>query len=183
MATIKIKDLPEANQISDSNLVILEDADTTRKAAGQTLIHYVENHPDINSHFLTRDSLGAAGEAAPLDGTGKLSSDYINFGKAAGTVYEGSEGKKLEDAVASAAESLDTKADASVLNAHTQNTGIHISAEEKAAWNAAKAHADSLHARTDATKTESSAANGSIKINGADTKVYTHPDSGAATGT
>ena len=64
MATIKIKDLPEANQISDSNLVILEDADTTRKAAGQTLIHYVENHPDINSHFLTRDSLGAAGEAA-----------------------------------------------------------------------------------------------------------------------
>ena len=70
-----------------------------------------------------------------------------------------------------------------VLNAHTQNTGIHISAEEKAAWNAAKAHADSLHARTDATKTESSAANGRININGADTKVYTHPDSGAATGT
>ena len=183
MATIKIKDLPEANQISDSDLVILEDADTTRKAAGQTLIHYVGNHPDINNRFLTRDSLGAAGEAAPLDGTGKLSSDYLNFGKAAGTVYEGSEGEKLEDAVASAAESLDTKADASVLNAHTQNTGIHISAEEKAAWNAAKAHADSLHARTDATKTESSAANGSIKINGADTKVYTHPDSGAAAGT
>ena len=183
MATIKIKDLPEANQISDSDLVILEDADTTRKAAGQTLIHYVGNHPDINNRFLTRDSLGAAGEAAPLDGTGKLSSDYLNFGKAAGTVYEGSEGKKLEDAVASAAESLDTKADASVLNAHTQNTGIHVSTEEKAAWNAAKAHADSLHARTDATKTESSAANGSIKINGADTKVYTHPDSGAAAGT
>ena len=183
MATIKIKDLPEANQISDSDLVILEDADTTRKAAGQTLIHYVGNHPDINNRFLNRDSLGAAGEAAPLDGTGKLSSDYLNFGKAAGTVYEGSEGKKLEYAVASAAESLDTKADASVLNAHTQNTGIHISAEEKAAWNAAKAHADSLHARTDATKTESSAANGSIKINGADTKVYTHPDSGAAAGT
>ena len=183
MATIKIKDLPEANQISDSDLVILEDADTTRKAAGQTLIHYVGNHPDINNRFLTRDSLGAAGEAAPLDGTGKLSSDYLNFGKAAGTVYEGSEGEKLEDAVASAAESLDTKADASVLNAHTQNTGLHISAEEKAAWNAAKAHADSLHARTDATKTESSAANGSIKINGADTKVYTHPDSGAAAGT
>ncbi len=45
----------------------------------------------------------------------------------------------------------------------------------RASWDAAKAHADSAHARTDATKTEASANNGYIKINGAETKVYAHP--------
>ena len=45
----------------------------------------------------------------------------------------------------------------------------------RASWDAAKAHADSAHARTDATKTEASANNGYLKINGAETKVYAHP--------
>lgn len=42
-------------------------------------------------------------------------------------------------------------------------------------WNAAKTHADSAHARTDATKVEKSSTNGNIKINGTETVVYTHP--------
>lgn len=36
-------------------------------------------------------------------------------------------------------------------------------------------HSQSTHARTDATKVESSATNGNIKINGTETTVYTHP--------
>jgi len=36
-------------------------------------------------------------------------------------------------------------------------------------------HSQSTHARTDATKTESSTTNGNIKINGTETTVYTHP--------
>lgn len=36
-------------------------------------------------------------------------------------------------------------------------------------------HSQSSHARTDATKTEPSDVNGSIKINGVDISVYTHP--------
>ena len=39
-------------------------------------------------------------------------------------------------------------------------------------------HSQAAHARTDATKTEKSATNGNIKINGAETIVYTHPGSG-----
>ena len=39
-------------------------------------------------------------------------------------------------------------------------------------------HSQSTHARTDATKTESSSTNGNIKINGTETTVYTHPGSG-----
>ena len=36
-------------------------------------------------------------------------------------------------------------------------------------------HSQAAHARTDATKTEKSATNGYVKINGTDTKVYEHP--------
>lgn len=42
-------------------------------------------------------------------------------------------------------------------------------------------HSQSTHARTDATKTESSSTNGNIKINGTETTVYTHPAYTAAT--
>ena len=41
-------------------------------------------------------------------------------------------------------------------------------------------HADSTHARTDATKVEDSTTNGNIKINGTETNVYTHPTYTAA---
>lgn len=41
--------------------------------------------------------------------------------------------------------------------------------------NAAKEHADSTHARTDATKVEKSDINGNIKINDSEVTVYTHP--------
>ena len=43
----------------------------------------------------------------------------------------------------------------------------------------AKTHVEETkHARSDATKTEKSSINGNIKINGAETTVYTHPGSG-----
>lgn len=50
-----------------------------------------------------------------------------------------------------------------------------ISSTNVSNWNSAKTHADSVHARTDATKVEKSSTNGNIKINGAETTVYTHP--------
>lgn len=43
---------------------------------------------------------------------------------------------------------------------------------------AAYDHSQATHARTDATKVESSTTNGNIKINGIETTVYTHPGSG-----
>jgi len=61
------------------------------------------------------------------------------------------------------------------LNTHENNVSIHISESEREAWNESKTHAESAHARTDATKTESSEINGNIKINGIETKVYIHP--------
>lgn len=52
-----------------------------------------------------------------------------------------------------------------------------ISSTNVSNWNAAKTHADSAHARTDATKVTKSTTNGNIKINDVETTVYTHPSS------
>ena len=72
-------------------------------------------------------------------------------------------------------EEIDEKANASDLTSHTGNTTVHITATERTNWNDAKTHADSTHARTDATKVEASTTNGNIKINGTEVNVYTHP--------
>lgn len=72
-------------------------------------------------------------------------------------------------------EAIGKKANQTELDTHTGNSTIHITASERTNWNAAKTHADSAHARTDATKVEKSTTNGNIKINGTETTVYTHP--------
>jgi hypothetical protein len=85
----------------------------------------------------------------------------------------GSVAKKIADAIK--AENLSQYATDSDLTAHTGNTTAHITSAERTNWNAAKTHADSNHARVDATVVEKSNTNGNIKINGSETVVYTHP--------
>lgn len=58
---------------------------------------------------------------------------------------------------------------------HIGDSIKHITNTERTNWDLAKKHADSTHARTDATKVEKSSTNGNIKINGSETVVYTHP--------
>ena len=70
---------------------------------------------------------------------------------------------------------LKAKALATDLTSHTGNSDIHVTTTDKQNWNAAKTHADSAHARTDATKTAKSTTNGNILINDTETPVYTHP--------
>ena len=61
------------------------------------------------------------------------------------------------------------------LISHIGDSVKHITSTERINWNLAKTHANSEHARTDATKVEKSSTNGNIKINGTETTVYTHP--------
>lgn len=86
--------------------------------------------------------------------------------------------QKNKDVEKALNEAIDKKANQTELDTHTGNSTIHITASERTNWNAAKTHADSAHARTDATKVEKSTTNGNIKINGTETTVYTHPGSG-----
>lgn len=69
------------------------------------------------------------------------------------------------------------------LIAHTDDTDIHVTTTNKSNWNTAYTHSQSTHARTDATKVADSTTNGNILINGTETNVYTHPNSGVIAGT
>lgn len=83
--------------------------------------------------------------------------------------------KENKDVEKALNEAIGKKANQTELDTHTGNFTIHITASERTNWNDAKTHADSAHARTDATKVEKSTTNGNIKINGTETTVYTHP--------
>ena len=83
--------------------------------------------------------------------------------------------QKNKDVEKALNEAIGKKANQTELDTHTGNSTIHITASERKDWNAAKTHADSAHARTDATKVEKSTTNGNIKINGTETTVYIHP--------
>lgn len=52
-----------------------------------------------------------------------------------------------------------SKADASDLTAHTGNSNIHITSTERTNWNAAKAHADSVHAPSNAEENQNAFSN------------------------
>ena len=58
--------------------------------------------------------------------------------------------------------SLDAKAAQTSLDTHTGNTTVHITADERTKWNAAKSHADSAHAPSNAQENVIE----SIKVNG-----------------
>lgn len=76
---------------------------------------------------------------------------------------------------------LDTVSD--TLDAHTEDSDIHVTTTNKTNWNAAHTHSTSAHARVDATKVADSTTNGNILINDTETNVYSHPNSGVSAGT
>lgn len=82
-------------------------------------------------------------------------------------------------------EDLENKPDIPDALADLTSDATHrtVTDTEKSNWNAAKTHASSTHARTDATKVADSTTNGNILINGTETNVYTHPNSGVTAGT
>lgn len=69
------------------------------------------------------------------------------------------------------------------IDTHTESTDIHVTTANKTNWNTAYNHSQTTHARTDATKVADSTTNGNILINGTETNVYSHPNSGVSAGT
>ena len=66
---------------------------------------------------------------------------------------------------------------------HTSNADAHVTGTNKENLEAAYAHSQSAHARIDATNVMYSNTNGNILVNGAETLVYTHPNSSVSAGT
>ena len=115
----KLKNLPESQNLQDSDITIIEDLDTTRKGTLRQLVQYLKWHNDINTYYAHQENIGAANGIAPLDENTKLPAGNLLFGNEAGTVFEGSAGKELEDSV----------------NVHIADNSRHISNEERTEWN------------------------------------------------
>ena len=84
-------------------------------------------------------------------------------------------------ATANSVKQVNDKIEAKVDKASGKNLSSNdLTDDLKANYDAAFGHSISEHARIDATLTQASSSNGSIRINGSETVVYTHPASHSA---
>lgn len=61
----KLKNLPESQNLQDSDITIIEDLDTTRKGTLRQLVQYLKWHNDINTYYAHQENIGAANGIAP----------------------------------------------------------------------------------------------------------------------
>ena len=94
---IQIHQLPEVGKINNEDVFVIEEGTTTYKITGQTLINYIKTHSDIKNIYIDKDLIGVNNGIVPINADGKIDSQYISYGEVAGTAYEGSSGKLLED--------------------------------------------------------------------------------------
>lgn len=64
----KLKNLPESQNLQDSDITIIEDLDTTRKGTLRQLVQYLKWHNDINTYYAHQENIGAANGIAPPPG-------------------------------------------------------------------------------------------------------------------
>ena len=161
-----------------------------KKYASLTTLQNLVNN--IKSFFATKSEVNEVNTALSnkADKTHNHDTDYADINHNHDGVYATSghnhdtryDAKYDTKGSASAVQTnLNTVSD--TLDAHTENADIHVTTANKANWSSAYTHSTSAHARVDATKVEDSTTNGNIKINGTETNVYSHPNSGVSAGT
>lgn len=146
-------------------------ADIHFTAAERTKLSGIEAGAQVNT------ITGVKGNSESTYRTGNVNITKANIGL--GNVDNTSDANKpISTAQQTAFDSVNN-----ALDTHTEDTDIHVTTANKSNWNSAYTHSTSAHARTDATKVEDSTTNGNIKINGTETNVYSHPNSGVTAGT
>ncbi len=198
LGTASAKDVASTGNASSTQVVMGNDSRLTdaRKASDVQAWAKAENKPSYTKLEVGLGNVDNTSDTNKPVSTAQqtaIDTAYVNANK-----YTD---KKVADLIGTAPETMDTleevaaaiqenkdvekalneaigkKANQTELDTHTGNSTIHITASERTKWNAAKTHADSTHARTDATKVTKSTTNGNIKINDVETTVYTHPSS------
>lgn len=95
--TRKLKKLPEATNINDSDIVIEENEIQTQKATFRQIAIFIRNHTIMKNAFAQKEEAGQPNGHAPLNDKAKIDPVYLTFGKTEGTIYSGSDGKSIED--------------------------------------------------------------------------------------
>lgn len=126
-----------------------------------TALPFADAHKANASHTHTKSQITDFPTSLPANGgnadtvDGKHAADFA-------TATDMTEVKELVGDTSVAAqikEVTDTKANTSDLTAHTGNTTVHVTVTDKTNWNAAKTHADSAHAPSNAEVNQNAFSN------------------------
>lgn len=99
--TRKLKDLPETSSLTDNDIMVAEDSSVTHKVTLISLIRYILSHSLIKESYVHKNEAGQPNGYAPLNMDAKIDSQFLSFGKTAGTIYDGGNGAILETSLAS----------------------------------------------------------------------------------
>lgn len=201
----KIKDAIGALDVTDNavtNNFVTAVSETDGKIKVSRAVPTIANVSGLTAALgnkLEKSLKGAASGLAELDATGKVPADQLpSYVDDVIEAYK-SGADFYEDSAHTAAKKITGESGKIYVDLHTNvtyrwsgTTYVEISASlalgetNSTAYRGdrgkiAYEHSQSAHARTDATATAGSTTNGNIKINGTETKVYTHPAYAAKT--
>lgn len=143
--------------------------------ATETYVNEAVGTKANSSHTHTIDNVSGLQDAldAKADSNHNHTGVYDVNGAAASALT--SANSYTDTAIDALSETVATKANASDLTSHTGNTTVHITSTERTNWNAAKTHANSAHAPSNAEENQNAFSNvvvGNTTIS-ADTKTDT----------
>ena len=157
----KVNAAAEGNH-SHSNKTVLDGITADKVSAWDSSLENSKTYTDEKVANLLNNSTEAVDSVMELAAAMENNADAIEAlqGIAAGKA-DADHDHAIAD-VTGLQDALNAKAAQTDLDTHTSNTTMHITADERTAWNAAKTHADSAHAPADAQANVIE----SIKVNG-----------------
>lgn len=95
--TIPIKNLMQTTSVNDADIMVIEDDTTTYKIKASDLVCFIRE--TVKDTFVQLVEKGHENGVAPLNSNAKIDSNYLSFGKSAGTIYDGNDGTLLESSI------------------------------------------------------------------------------------
>ena len=158
----KVNAAAEGNH-SHSNKTVIDGITAAKVSAWDSAEANAKSYADSAAAAVKNDLLNGAGTAYDtLKELGDLIDDNVDAIEALEAVAAGKADAEHDHAIADVTglqTALDAKAAQSSLDSHTGNTTVHITATERTNWNAAKTHADSAHAPSNAQPNQNAFSN------------------------
>lgn len=97
---IQISQLPSISEIGNDDVFIIETNNTTYKINASAFLDYINDNLDADDYIKNTEK-GIANGVVPLNSDIKIDSEYLNFGKSEGTVFDGLSGNALSNLLSS----------------------------------------------------------------------------------
>lgn len=151
--------LKELGDLIETNVDAIDALETVAasKADASALTSHTSNKS--NPHGVTLAQLGVTATAAELNIMDGVTATASEINKLDGVTATTAELNYVDGVTSNIQSQLDSKAASSTLTSHTGNTTVHITSTERTNWNAAKTHADTAHAPSNAEKNQNAFSN------------------------